>query len=385
MGCFSSCSKFPKGEIVENLVNDHKKGKAKVKNDPFDDKSNFIISVDTEFKDVVGNSTINIAPISSDVNSYQIILLGDEKSGKTTFMKNFLIKLNKFNDEEQNKIINEILLSLLTTIQKCVSFLRSVDKFPNFENEDLIDELNENGPQKDIKEFIEKIISVWNDPLINDCYEKNCKKLDLPPYIPFFISKLTQYSPTKYRVSEEEILKLYSKTTKFPTLSFAFEEHNISLRDSCGDFRKFSIDPNFDTGLFFVPIGDYDEISTSTQNPKIIDSINLYKETVAKLFKNANKSIFIIFTKYDLFLEKIKNDPEPFSKIFPESSNLNEDQDIFNPLYAEQCQNFLAEKFEKESKEIDPKLRFKVCISINSLNSESIIELLHQICKYFKH
>lgn len=361
----------------------------------------FVISQDPSISIVVGEH-----------KSFSLALFGDTDTGKTTFFNQFRLCIEDFSDNERKSYISRIIVIIIDTIQQVVQNLRSNNQIVDFENEDLIEELLD-IKVKDVRKntqmtpnLLDKLLTIWNDPVISTNYEQKWKPLHLCQFIPFFISKVSDYKNPGYLPTNEEILKVRMATIN-NNLNNRFTDDNplthslpiavspqildininllnVLFKDAGGMQKQRNKWPeiSFEGCLFFVSLGDYnqapivDDTTTSSNNQnaahtyRIQESIQIFHETVQNFFNQPHVPLYVIFTKYDLFVEDIQNNPDSFRQVFPQYEG---------EIEPDLCQKFIANLLVKDALECKRDLHIKICTSQNLLIKDSVFEVISRI------
>lgn len=367
-----------------------------------------------------------IGTIHDEDNIYSLALFGDTDTGKTTFFNQFRLYIDDFSPSERKSYTLRIYVTILEAIQKVYNEVKNKDKFANFENEDLIQELNDikiNELRKTYSvplDFCDKVISVWNDPLISKAYSEQWIPLHLCQYVPDFISKISKFKAANYVPENTEILRtkictinnnihnrisddLLSSSalsTSPQMCALSFCEMELLLRDAGGlksqrdKWKNFT----FDAGFFFVSLADFNQPvlndgdsnqsnktsndnteendEKNDQNLQIFESLKIFKDIIPKFFPGPQKPLFVLLTKYDSFIDIISKDPKCFTNVFPDF-----DGNITDP---DQCQKYIGNLFAKHAKSINPDLKLKICTSINCLDQISVFQVTKKIVKQIK-
>ncbi|OHT01308.1 hypothetical protein TRFO_31899 [Tritrichomonas foetus] len=455
MGAALDCCLKPNGELLDALVKKSLQKPTEV--DEIGEIENlniesFLLSNSIEFTDKINPTLYKIAPLTKFAkNQISIIILGNKNSGKSTFLRQFKLQADSFTDKERHSIICDIVFTFLDSIKKLVSRIRKENKFVNFENEDLIEELIGFNPRKfEISPFLfDEIVYVWNDPIIINGYKKYCEELCLNRFIPFFFAKINDYKNSEYLPSNEEILKMNSYTANYELFSFNLAKsethqnhinqnqgensiekgqieyskigqnpvegeierrmekswdiskelvrnednekkekklknkkkengYNISLFDVSGKIfsRKNYKNIKFNCIFFFVSLGDFNlMMADSSENSRlnIFNDLDYFNELFDKFLYDSSNPIVVVFTKLDVFREKIENNSGLFKNVFPEfkgdSTNVNE------------CQLFVAKLFLTAAARKNHRLFFRFSKSVDCFNKESVFDTVNYACQ----
>lgn len=369
-----------------------------------------------------------IGTVLDESNSYSIVFFGDTDTGKTTFFNQFRLYIDDFTESERKSYVLRIMVSIIESIQKIYAYLKNNDKSVSFQNENLIDEINQMKTEELRKsytipqELFGKLSTVWKDPLISDTFSENWAKLHLCQFVPEFITKMSTYEESNYvpenteilqtkmctinnninnRINDENYLETATLQTSPQMLAFSYRDMILLLRDAGGSKLHRDKWKNFtyDGGFFFVSLGDFNQpvlndpneskIATNSSSEsinsnddkhenefQIFESLSIFKKTITKFFPGPQKPLFVLLTKFDLFEKIIQNDSECFKKVFPDF-----DGDVSSP---DQCQKYIANLFAKAAQECNPDLKINICTTIDCLNQTSVFLITKKIVKKLK-
>lgn len=370
-----------------------------------------------------------IGTVRDDSNSYSIVLFGDTDTGKTTFFNQFRLYIDDFSESERKSYTLRIIASIILSIQKIYAYLKNQETPVNFENEKLIEEINEIKVDEMRKTYsvpsdlFDKIVSVWNEKIILETYSEQWKALHLCQFVPDFISKISKYRAADYipenseilqtkictinnninnRISDENYLSTSTLATSPQMLAFSFRDMVLLLRDAGGEkshrdkWKSFT----FDSGFFFVSLADFNQkplevsfeqtdlkATSSTESTEssgkdqvndfqIFESLRIFKQTIRKYFVGPQKPLFVILTKYDIFKNIISKDQKCFTTVFPDFTGDSTDSD--------QCQKYIGNMFAKVAQECNPELKINICTSIDCLSQTLVFQVTKKIVKKIK-
>lgn len=290
------------------------------------------------------------------INEREVLLLGTEGSGKSTFLKQMKIIHNTGYSEEIRKsykvpILNFAIRSL-TNILKAMDSLSSpvefecperkadVEKFMIFKLLDSTDNQLPEGASEVMK-------TLWEDGGVQACF-KHSSEFQITGSEQYYLDDLDRICDSDFIPSQHDVMRFREQNTALVDENVVYNDLHYHFFD-VGDQKlvRSKHVHHFDgvsAIVFCVSLSDYDTVlaNDATKN-KMHQSMELFDYICNnKYFKNT--AIFLLLNKKDLFEEKIKK--SSLKKCFPEYTGADE--------YNEASQ-FIQGKFEalaNEDKEI---------------------------------
>ncbi|KAL9649475.1 hypothetical protein ABK040_000714 [Willaertia magna] len=329
--------------------------------------------------------------------SLPILLMGSSNCG----IKTFLYQLQFYQKQENDNLIDDNLISdnkekfkkninlyILYNLKKCFNYLRDrnqlVDKFNDLCEDDFCKVNNDDGILKGKivkffeylkKEYLNKNFIIQEMLQYNKIYKN---------YTENFIHFLTNDN-TKY-LTKNNILHSYHKNTNGNILELFFKKDPtdfqfrfLDLTGQLNERRKwfhYQFEDFNNYIFYFISLNDFFKMN-EFKNNKLIENINCLQELLIYLNKNLNKKIlnkrgliYVIFTKFDLFLENIKI--FKFSNYFKDYNGSDGDA------------NEMISYLEKYifSKKLNCKVLFTI---LNVLNEDNFKKSLENGCNLVKH
>eukprot|EP01084_Bolivina_argentea_P143297 251686_1 len=263
----------------------------------------------------------------------KMVLLGPAASSKTTIIKQF----KKISDSlDESDIINQtahikhcVLYNMKTLCQQSLMLeqqcLELVSPFSvHTGNEHLRDEFlsMDDETQSLTPQMGLKIHTLWHDPGIRSTLRQR-HRFQMDPNTAHFLNKVNTIAQTDYVPDFDDYVRIYHKSSGYCMCKCMkyiqnFGEYLFEVVDVGGaqlERNKWCnnhllADMDFDAVLYTVPISDYDlTMCEDNKTNRLVDALCLFEETMIKTDFVNDKALFLLFTKYDVYLEKIKDVP----------------------------------------------------------------------------
>jgi hypothetical protein len=279
----------------------------------------------------------------SSKSSYSNILtLGIEESGKTTFVNNLISVYHPFVHEF---FITEDFLNFFALTNCIVNHILKDENLSfkdktSTENIKLLKQLkkgeNIDETSVGVKKVVSMFLELWTDDTMMEVlknksfvgYSENCEKLILD----------TLQNLVEFEFPGNENYSFYQKMTGTSQVIFLHE--NILYR-LVGDVKGDSHTRKFwnryfelsDTYIYMISLSDFDEI-TEDGNISMKESLECFTTTLNEIMEVVNPSMVVVFNKKDELEKKLaKSD---LSKVFPEyngGNNVNEAENFITNLF----------------------------------------------------
>eukprot|EP01084_Bolivina_argentea_P198352 339677_1 len=167
-----------------------------------------------------------------------------------------------------------------------------------------------------------KMTQLWNDDAIKAAYQQRHSRFRIDMNLEYFMNKIHDIARDDYVADLEDYMRLDIRSTGFSTTklmksvdnygSYSFEVLDVGgTRSERKKWWKHNLLFNgidLDAFVYTVAVSDYDlAIFEDDQTNYLMESIRVWKETMIKSDFFADKAVFIVLNKYDLFVDKIKN------------------------------------------------------------------------------
>lgn len=340
----------------ESSVDDHPSKNQESKSSPKPKSSAEPSKESKSTKSTKSNSQeISITPDEFKDQDVKILLLGSGECGKTTLWRHLkMIYCGGFNEDERNDMTQVVKINLISDIKTLVESIQSSGQNVADDLNDAVDNINDlTLVDEDLTpEVAENIVSVWHDPAIKTAYQQN-NSIGLGDNAPFFLDSAKRIANDKYIPTDEDILKSRIRTSGISSLQFKIN-NNIKTElvdvggQKCERSKWQRCFQGVDYLIFVVSLSDFDQFMFEDDTMKRTqDSIALFQNTAnSPVF--AQKPIFLVLNKTDVFERKLKEFPEQFKETYPDFDGNTND---VNACIEHVKQRFLRELSPDRNKE----------------------------------
>jgi len=321
--------------------------------------------------------TIRVEKADFVKHSIQILILGSGECGKTTFWRHLkIIYFGGFSSGERRAFINLLKVTILEDLHTLLSIEDNVIKrlprdIQNYAR--VINEL-ENSADELTPDIVEAIHHLWNDDEIQRFYDKSMSS-GFGEHASFFFDSIRRICEPDYIPTDEDILKARIRTTGRNIVKFRFCDVNTLLIDVGGQrSARTSWINDFQNShyvMFVASLSDFDQNMYEDQNTRRTDDTReLFRNIVTSpIFENT--PFFLVLNKYDLFVKKLKKNPQLFAEVYHYEGDTND---------IDACLECVKESFLKQ---IPPRPEHAQIIPIPTcaMDEKSIRQLFQEIGK----
>ncbi|KAL5263210.1 hypothetical protein ACHWQZ_G008556 [Mnemiopsis leidyi] len=247
-------------------------------------------------------------------STHRLLLLGGGESGKSTIVKQMkILHINGFTEEEKREKVNIIRQNVRDAITSICMAMVGIGLEPSekmSEQSHSAYEYMTNIPSEfDFPQvFYDNVITLWNDPLIQECYDRS-HEYQLIDSAKYFLDKINVIRKDTYEPSDQDVLRSRVLTSGILETKFEVDKVNFHMFDVGGqrdERRKWIQVFNDVTAIIFV-------VACSSYNMVLREdpSQNRLREALS-LFENIwnNRwlrqiSVILFLNKQDLLYEKI--------------------------------------------------------------------------------
>eukprot|EP01083_Nonionella_stella_P172982 595229_1 len=318
----------------------------------------------------------------------KIALLGTSSSGKTTIIKQ-LKKMTESCDEPDAKQMASFIKDSLVTNMKNLCHQSTI--LQEFNNQTAVhksirylrDEMLALRDSEDLNADIAfKIRELWHDQGIQNTLRQR-HTFQVADNLSYFFDKIDLIAAADYKPDFEDEVRIQRRSIGYSPFRFVkyiydYGEFFFEMPDVGGTrserrkwwSSKLLEDPDLTGIVYVVPLSDYNlTLYEDNQTNRLKDAINLFRETMIKGKFFRNKPLFLLFNKYDIYLEKIKNIPiSHWFDDFPENE--------YNPHDPDHVVKFIAGQFLKVfteyNVELSEPLRILRTTAIDEDNIETV-------------
>jgi len=245
--------------------------------------------------------------------THRLLLLGGGESGKSTIVKQMkILHINGFSEEEKREKVMTIRQNVRDAISSICLAISNIGLEPDLmastckESYDYIMNIPSDFDYPQI--FYDHVITLWNDTLIQECYDRS-HEYQLIDSAKYFLDKVYDIRKDNYEPSDQDVLRCRVLTSGILETKFEVDKVNFHMFDVGGqrDERKKWIQVFNDvTAIIFV-------VACSSYNMVLREdpSQNRLREALS-LFDNIwnngwlrNISVILFLNKQDLLSEKI--------------------------------------------------------------------------------
>eukprot|EP01133_Synstelium_polycarpum_P013885 gene13885-16379_t len=296
----------------------------------------------------------------------KLLLLGASDSGKSTLFKQMKIiqENGGFSEkelEENRVLIFENIISQMNILLEALYCDRGSMSEPGDDLMYFDDPLNfERGVRvkhayhlltagetlTDWPIIISDIIQLWQSCEIQHQFntrEDGTKNFQLNDSAPYFLSNLGAYSTESFIPTEQDVLRIRTKTTSVTEADYTFRGLRFKMVDVGGQksYRRKWIHcfDNVSAVLFVASLNSYDQVleEDGTTN-RLQDSLQLFNEIAnSKWFEKSAMVLFL--NKTDLFKDKIKRIPLSRYFNFPGPASTKSAATFISNLFSSQIKH----------------------------------------------
>ncbi|CAO3666739.1 unnamed protein product [Umbelopsis vinacea] len=249
----------------------------------------------------------------------KILLLGSGESGKSTIVKQMkIIHQNGYTKEELHTWRPTVYKNLIQSIKTLVTAANKLGiQFHEPRNEVysqhvmLFTVADITSPLT--PEFVEAIVSIWNDPAIANVLDHNGSEFYLMDSATYFFCEVRRIGKSDYIPTVQDVLRARQKTTGIMETRFTMGQLNIHMFDVGGQRseRKKWIHcfESVTSIIFCVALSEYDQelLEASGQN-RMLESLVLFESVINSRWFLRSSIIFFL-NKVDVFKVKIARVP----------------------------------------------------------------------------
>ncbi|XP_051875120.1 guanine nucleotide-binding protein subunit alpha-14 [Pristis pectinata] len=243
----------------------------------------------------------------------KLLLLGTGESGKSTFIKQMrIIHGDGYSDEDRRNFTKLVFQNIFTAMQ---AMIRAMDTLrvqykieKNMDNANMIREVEVDKVISFEKEYVEAIKKLWNDPGIQECYDRR-REYQLSDSAKYYLSDVDRISSPLYIPTQQDILRVRVPTTGI--IEYPFDLENIIFRmvDVGGqrsERRKWiHCFENVTSIIFLVALSEYDQVLAECDNENRMEESKALFKTIITYPWFHSSSVILFLNKKDLLEEKI--------------------------------------------------------------------------------
>ncbi|XP_066567207.1 guanine nucleotide-binding protein subunit alpha-14 [Amia ocellicauda] len=243
----------------------------------------------------------------------KLLLLGTGESGKSTFIKQMrIIHGAGYTDEDKKDYTKLVYQNIFTAMQSMVRAMETLQiqyqDQQNQEDSKIIDEVEVDKVTTLEKKQIEVIRKLWNDPGIQECYDRR-REYQLTDSAKYYLGDLDRIADPAYLPTQQDILRVRVPTTGI--IEYPFDLENVIFRmvDVGGqrsERRKWiHCFENVTSIIFLVALSEYDQVLAECDNENRMEESKALFKTIITYPWFQQSSVILFLNKTDILDEKI--------------------------------------------------------------------------------
>ncbi|KAK4683577.1 hypothetical protein P7C73_g6666, partial [Tremellales sp. Uapishka_1] len=252
----------------------------------------------------------------------KLLLLGAGASGKSTVLKQMRVIHNKgFTQDEIEDYRKIVFLNIVSGMRSIIDTMDELNMSVTVPNRKYIQLVDQDVPINTGEPFpmryLEALSSLWKDEGVVKCYER-AHEWALQENLPYFYADLDRLFVPDYTPSQDDVLRVRSKTTGITETRFEIDNLVYRLFDVGGqrsERRKWqSCFENVTAIIFMVALSDYNSCLIEDKDSNgMMESLILFESVVNSQWF-VKTSVILFLNKADLLMEKIR---DPLQQIAP--------------------------------------------------------------------
>ncbi|CAK9292233.1 unnamed protein product [Gordionus sp. m RMFG-2023] len=243
----------------------------------------------------------------------KLLLLGTGESGKSTFIKQMrIIHGSGYSEEDKRGFVRLVYQNIFSAANSLVRAMETL-RIPytnqaNLEKAALIKEVDYEAVITFDPIFVEAIKSLWNDPGIQECYDRR-REYQLTDSAKYYLTDVDRISQLDYLPTQQDILRVRVPTTGIIEYPFDLDSIIFRMVDVGGqrsERRKWiHCFENVTSIMFLVALSEYDQVLVESDNENRMEESKALFRTIITYPWFQNSSVILFLNKKDLLEEKI--------------------------------------------------------------------------------
>ncbi|OHT06386.1 Guanine nucleotide-binding protein subunit alpha [Tritrichomonas foetus] len=323
--------------------------------------------------------TITMADSNDEEDKVKIGVIGPFLSGKSTLLRQAgILYGSRFFDEDRSAlkpcIRTLILRDMKTLIEEVEQSGKPIDPVLSTS----ISLLKEITPNEDelVSDVVSSIIDIWNDETVKSIYEEKKIKNYLE-HSSYFFDRVEKIAEQDYVPTDEDMLMYPGSThSNCRDHDFNFNTKLVQITEVQGNTSGRRMWDRVLRGanyiMFVVSLSDFDYHLFEDDTIEVSQlSMTLFSQ-ICEADQYRDIPVFLVLNKSDLFEKKIKEKTDLFNNAYP---GFEGDVNNVNDAIEHVKQAYLS-KVDARSN-----TGFVEAISVNSLNKESVANLMQKIAQ----
>ncbi|XP_023839262.1 guanine nucleotide-binding protein G(q) subunit alpha [Salvelinus sp. IW2-2015] len=243
---------------------------------------------------------------------FKLLLLGTGESGKSTFIKQMrIIHGTGYSEEDKRGFTKLVYQNIFTAMQTMVHAMETLQipykcegnqGHANIVIEVDVEKITFTNP------YIDAIKSLWNDPGIQECYDRK-REYQLSDSAKYYLNSLDRIAESSYVPTQQDVLRVRVPTTGIIEYPFDLQSVVFRMVDVGGqrsERRKWiHCFENVTSIMFLVALSEYDQVLVESDNENRMEESKALFRTIITYPWFKDSSIILFLNKIDLLQEKI--------------------------------------------------------------------------------
>ncbi|BEI89763.1 uncharacterized protein CcaverHIS019_0211250 [Cutaneotrichosporon cavernicola] len=256
----------------------------------------------------------------------KLLLLGSGASGKSTVLKQMrYIHARSFAPDEIEDYRKIVFANIVDGMRSIIDTMDEEAMQVAHENRPFISLVDNEYPINTGEAFplhyLHGLKRLWDDPGVQSCYAL-AYEFALQENMPYFYADLDRLFDREYKPTNEDILRVRSKTTGISETRFEISNLTFRLFDVGGqrsERRKWaSCFENVTSIIFLAALSDYNSCLIEDRDSNGMHEALALWESIVNSQWFIKSSMILFLNKADLLVEKIKDPKQQVSTWFPD-------------------------------------------------------------------
>ncbi|CDQ77918.1 guanine nucleotide-binding protein G(q) subunit alpha-like isoform X1 [Oncorhynchus nerka] len=243
---------------------------------------------------------------------FKLLLLGTGESGKSTFIKQMrIIHGTGYSEDDKRGFTKLVYQNIFTAMQTMIHAMETLQILYKCEGnqghaniviEVDVEKITFTNP------YIDAIKSLWNDPGIQECYDRK-REYQLSDSAKYYLNSLDRIAESSYVPTQQDVLRVRVPTTGIIEYPFDLQSVVFRMVDVGGqrsERRKWiHCFENVTSIMFLVALSEYDQVLVESDNENRMEESKALFRTIITYPWFKDSSIILFLNKIDLLQEKI--------------------------------------------------------------------------------
>jgi len=248
---------------------------------------------------------------------FELLLLGADGSGKSTFIRQMqIIHGQGFNDEERAELIPDIQRNILEAMTVLVQQMQPNNLNIGLREERWADRDTLLSEQLSIQDRLATVGRLWEDPGVRECYDRRAEYSTNHPLnvsTKYFLDANERVADTRYLPITEDIIRVRKSTIGVIQYEFVLDDIQFKIIDVGGEREERVRWIDFLAGritcvIFLAAVDEYDTYFLTaggeTRN-RLTESVELFSQIQHHQWL-AHTTFILFLNKVDVFRDKLQ-------------------------------------------------------------------------------